>query len=99
MVRCAQVAGQQGAYVARMINRGYVPGRGGLTAPFPCRQVDAPANSQVHPVTSPSRNADLVCATEEPLLGLLCAPASALAGHPRRAGLQRCVGAERGSCG
>ncbi|CAK0781088.1 hypothetical protein CVIRNUC_005282 [Coccomyxa viridis] len=37
----AQVAGQQGAYVARMINRGYIPGRGGLTAPFPCRRVEA----------------------------------------------------------
>ncbi|CAL5221410.1 g3596 [Coccomyxa viridis] len=40
----AQVAGQQGAYIARMINRGYVPGRGGLTVPFPCRRADASAN-------------------------------------------------------
>lgn len=46
----SQVAGQQGAYVARMINRGYVPGRGGLTAPFPCRKQDAPATSQVHAI-------------------------------------------------
>ena len=43
-----QVAGQQGAYVARMINRGYIPGRGGLTAPFPCRKVEASSvSSQV----------------------------------------------------
>ena len=42
-----QVAGQQGAYVARMINRGYVPGRGGLMAPFPCRREDTSASSQV----------------------------------------------------
>lgn len=41
-----QVAGQQGAYVARMINRGYVPGRGGLMAPFPCRREDTSASSQ-----------------------------------------------------
>ena len=40
-----QVAGQQGAYVARMINRGYIPGRGGLTAPFPCRRVEATSES------------------------------------------------------
>ena len=40
-----QVAGQQGAYVARMINRGYIPGRGGLTAPFPCRRVEASSMS------------------------------------------------------
>lgn len=32
-----QVAGQQGAYVARMINRGYRLGTGGLEKPFPAR--------------------------------------------------------------
>ena len=38
----AQVAGQQGAYVARMINGGYTLGLGGLAEPFPCRR-KAPA--------------------------------------------------------
>lgn len=33
----AQVAGQQGAYVARMINRGYQPGEGGLNVPPPIK--------------------------------------------------------------
>ncbi|CAL8468561.1 g8101 [Coccomyxa elongata] len=33
----AQVAGQQGAYVARMINKGYKLGTGGLDQPFPAR--------------------------------------------------------------
>ena len=47
-----QVAGQQGAYVARMINRGYVPGRGGLMEPFPCRREDTSASSQVHSLLS-----------------------------------------------
>ncbi len=32
-----QVAGQQGAYVARMINKGYKLGTGGLEQPFPAR--------------------------------------------------------------
>ncbi|KAL4421095.1 hypothetical protein ABPG77_009622 [Micractinium sp. CCAP 211/92] len=39
----AQVAGQQGAYVAHMINRGYLPLMGGLDQPPPCKPVDAEA--------------------------------------------------------
>lgn len=39
----AQVAGQQGAYVAHMVNRGYLPLTGGLDQPPPCKPVDASA--------------------------------------------------------
>lgn len=48
----AQVAGQQGAYVARMINRGYTMGVGGLDV--------AP------PVKIAPENADKVCALCNP---------------------------------
>lgn len=35
----AQVAGQQGAYAAHMINRGYLPLQGGMDQPPPCKPV------------------------------------------------------------
>ncbi|KAK9915294.1 hypothetical protein WJX75_007230 [Coccomyxa subellipsoidea] len=43
----AQVAGQQGAYVARMINRGYRLGTGGLEKPFPARWKEKSAREEV----------------------------------------------------
>jgi NADH:ubiquinone reductase (non-electrogenic) len=42
----AQVAGQQGAYIARMINRGYTVGIGGQDQPPPARSKDPSALQQ-----------------------------------------------------
>ncbi|MEW5318850.1 MAG: hypothetical protein WDW38_010035 [Sanguina aurantia] len=37
----AQVAGQQGSYIAHLVNAGYTVGRGGLDQPPPCRVTQA----------------------------------------------------------
>ena len=39
-VHCSQVAGQQGAYVARMVNRGYSLGKGGMDMAPPLKVED-----------------------------------------------------------
>lgn len=36
-----QVAGQQGSYIAHLVNAGYTVGRGGLDQPPPCRVTQA----------------------------------------------------------
>lgn len=64
MASVAQVAGQQGAYVARMINRGYVPGRGGLKEPFPCRKQETSASSQVYIASADHQMSNPVMATK-----------------------------------
>ena len=44
------MAGQQGAYVARMINKGYRLGTGGLDKAFPARWKEGSA-SEVRPIS------------------------------------------------
>ena len=46
-----QVAGQQGAYLAHMINRGYLIGTGGLDRPPPSRPVLNPLAALLAPVS------------------------------------------------
>lgn len=51
----AQVAGQQGAYAAHVINRGYLLGRGGLDEPPPCRpKIDYKGNLKAAFMRPPS---------------------------------------------